>query len=205
MKLQISFELTNLSDALNLAKKTYKFADVLEVGTLLLYKEGIKAIEVFKKEFPNKEILADAKICDHTKTAVELFASAGADIITVLAGTNNEEIQIAVKTAHSLNKKIALDLFGSYSTGQSALDAEYAGVDSLVFIRKEQTPYVAADWGATRANTKLPITVTGSINKDNITQILQMHPQAISIGRAVTTSLEPDKIISEFYDMVKGL
>ena len=55
MKLQISFELTNLSDALDLAKKTHQYADIIEVGTLLIYKEGVKAVEAFRKEFPDKE------------------------------------------------------------------------------------------------------------------------------------------------------
>ena len=90
MKLQISYELTDLVKALELAKKTHMFADILEVGTLLIYKEGIKAVETFRQEFPGKEIIADAKISDRSTDAITLFANAGANIISVLAGTANK-------------------------------------------------------------------------------------------------------------------
>ena len=99
MKLQISYDLTNLDDALKIAEKTAEFADILEVGTLLILTEGAKAVSAFKKKFPDKTIFADAKICDCADETIALFTNAGADVITVLAGTNNDIIYKAAQTA----------------------------------------------------------------------------------------------------------
>ncbi len=205
MKLQISFELTNLSDALDLAKKTHQYADIIEVGTLLIYKEGVKAVEAFRKEFPDKEILADIKICDRPKDAVKMFVEAGANIITVLAGTSTENIHNAVQTAHSLNAKIALDLMDSYSAGQSAIDAENLGVDLLIFIRtKDPDASMIEDWSQLKANTKLPIFIAGHINKNNIKSVIDLNPSGIAIGKAIISSSDPVKEIDILKNSIKN-
>ncbi|MCK4264829.1 orotidine 5'-phosphate decarboxylase [Candidatus Babeliales bacterium] len=206
MKLQISFEFTNLPDALDLAKKTSQYADILEVGTLLIYKEGTKAINAFKNEFPNKEILADAKICDRPKDAIELFTSAGADIITVLAGTSNEIIHVATQTAHSLGKKIALDLMDSYSTGQSAMDSENLKVDSLIFIRSKEkaiSPETAEQWESAKNNTSLPVFIAGNINKENIKNIIALKPHGVAIGKAIAQATDPEQEAAFFKSILK--
>ena len=64
MKLQISYNFTDLDQALDIARKTVDYADIIEVGPLLIYKEGINAIKQFKTNFPKKPIFANAKITD---------------------------------------------------------------------------------------------------------------------------------------------
>ena len=194
MKLQIAYEHTNLSDALAIAKETATFADVLEVGILLIYKEGIKAVEAFKKEFPDKEILADAKICDRAKEATALFTKAGADIITVLAGTSNQIIHQATTIAGDAGVKIALDLADAYSMGQSAMDAQQLGVDTILFHRPHDgTPLteILEQWDSTRGNTKLPIFISGKITRSNIAQITGLKPQGIVVGSAIVEADNP--------------
>ena len=67
MKLQISFDLTDLDKALDIAAQVAPYVSILEVGSLLLYKYGIQAVERFRKAFPNKTILVDAKsVCFST-------------------------------------------------------------------------------------------------------------------------------------------
>ena len=49
MQLQISYDFTNVSQALEIAKKTAEFADILEIGTPLLLSEGKKIIEELRE------------------------------------------------------------------------------------------------------------------------------------------------------------
>ena len=77
--------------------------------------------------------MADAKIIDRSKDAVTLFAQAGADWITVMAGAGPTTIHTACTVAHEQGKKIMLDLADASSLGQSALEAKSFGADALVF------------------------------------------------------------------------
>ncbi|HBS47669.1 TPA: hypothetical protein DEO28_04895 [Candidatus Dependentiae bacterium] len=196
MKLQITYDFTNLQDALDIAQKTAPHADILEVGTLLLYKEGIKAVEEFKKLFPKKEILVDAKISDRAEEAVKIFTKAGATIITVLAGTQNKTIYKATQIAHENDAKIALDLMDAYSMGQSAMDAAKLGVDYILFNRShdvETETSIIDQWESIKENTNIPVLISGKINNSNIQNILSLKPYGIVIGTAITKSEYPEK------------
>ena len=110
MKFQVSFDFIDLEKSLDIASEISEYIDIFEVGTILIYKHGVYAVEQFKNRFPNKKILADTKIADRGKEVVTLFANAGADWMTVIAGTGKNVIHTACTTAHDLGKKIMLDL-----------------------------------------------------------------------------------------------
>jgi 3-keto-L-gulonate-6-phosphate decarboxylase len=67
MKLHIAFDLTDLDHALSIAQAIQQYADIFEVGSLLIYKNGMRAVARFKEQFPNKIVLADVKIADRAK------------------------------------------------------------------------------------------------------------------------------------------
>ncbi len=67
MKLQISFDLIDLDKAIAIGEQVAQYADIIEVGTILIYHHGTLAIERFKEAFPDKTILADTKIVDRGK------------------------------------------------------------------------------------------------------------------------------------------
>ncbi|QQR62863.1 orotidine 5'-phosphate decarboxylase [bacterium] len=54
MKMQISFDLTDLEKAIELAKNVESHADIFEIGTLLVYKYGIEAVKLFRETCPAK-------------------------------------------------------------------------------------------------------------------------------------------------------
>jgi 3-hexulose-6-phosphate synthase len=195
MKLQISYNLPDIQQALEIAQQTAEFADIIGVGSLLLFKEGIKAIKLFKSTFPNKEIFAEAKIIEKAQDSVTMLAQAGARYISVLAGSPHNTIKKAVETAKLFDAKIALDLLDSHSIGQSAHDAKIIGIDMLIINRFPNTPgtnlEIESEWHSARENTALPIFITGKIDKSNIHQIIDLKPQGILIGSAITRASSP--------------
>ena len=132
MKLQISFDFTDLNRALEIAAQIRDYADILEIGTLLVYAHGITAVEQFRKAFPDKVLLTDTKIVDHGKESIALFARAQTDWVTIMAGTNRNVIHAACSAAHERNKKVALDMIDSKEVGQSAFEAKNLGADALL-------------------------------------------------------------------------
>ena len=119
MKLQIAFDVIDLEKALTVAQKVESHADLFEIGSLLLFKYGELAIKKFREKFPQKTLLADAKIVDRSKDAVPLLIQAGADWVTIMAGADRMSFTPAAPVAHNLGKKIMLDLSDASSPGQS--------------------------------------------------------------------------------------
>jgi 3-hexulose-6-phosphate synthase len=204
MKLQIAFDITDLDKAIEVAKKVEEQSDILEIGTLLIYKNGIKAIERFREAFPKKTLLADTKIIDRGKEAVATMASAGADWITVMAGTGKEVIHSASTMAHQCNVKVMLDLVDSSSLGQSALDAKNLGADALLFHQAydEKDALILLDkWEMVRGNTPLPIFVSAKINRSSIFNILNIKPDGIVVGKSIIDADDPTLEAQFFYDL----
>lgn len=205
--MQISYDFTNLSQALEIAKKTAPFADIIEIGALLIIAEGVKAIKEFKGAFPDKPILADAKIVDRVSEFVPLLSEAEAKYITVLYGTSNKVIQKASSIAHSLNSKIVLDLIDPETMGQGALEAESLNVDLLLFHYPHEigeTSNYIENWEIVRGNTKLPIFISGRISRKNIEEIVKLRPQGIVIGEAITNADDPEAQAMYFRQLITG-
>ena len=195
MKLQIAFDLADLDKALSLAEATQHSSDIMEVGSLLIYKHGVLAVERFKNYFPHKIVLADAKILDRSKDVVTLFAQAGADWITVMAGANKSTVHTACTTAHELGKKIILDLLDASSLGQSALEAKSLGVDALIIHKTPEDDQVtfADRWEMVKGNTTLPIFILPWITRDTLPDIISLKPAGLIIGPAITQAQDPQQ------------
>ena len=204
MKLQVSFDMTNLNNALQIASSIAKYTDIIEVGTLLIYRYGIAAVEQFKKMFPNKSILADTKIVDRGQEVVPLFAQAGADWITVMAGTSKNVIHRTCTAAHKLNVNVMLDLLDSSTVGQAALEAKNLGVDALLFHSPydEQESLIFLDkWDMIKGNTTIPIFVSARIDRDNVDEVIKVRPDGLVIGKSITEAENPQKEAQFFYEI----
>lgn len=205
MKLQISFDLADLDKALIIARETAEFAHMIEIGTILIHKYGIKAIEEFRKTLPNKTLLADTKIADRGAETAVLFSQAGADWITVMAGTSNDVIHSTCNAAHKANLKVMLDLIDGCSLGQSAMEAKNLGVNALLFHQphdEPESPVFLDRWDMVRGNTQLPIYISAKIKRTNITKILGMKPDGIIIGKGIVDADNPREEAEFFYELI---
>ncbi len=203
MKLQISFDETQLDQNIEEARIIAQYADILEIGTLPILKWGAKAVEIFRAEFPEKILLADSKIVDRGRDAASIFAQAGADWITVMAGTNKEVIHAVCSKAHDMGKKVMLDVLDANSPGQAALEAKSLGIDSIMFHQpydKNETILFLEKWTMVRGNTDLPIFVSAKIDRDNIDHIVALKPDGIIIGKAILDSKDPASEAQFFYE-----
>jgi len=207
MKLQVSFDFVDLEKSLDIASDIADYVDILEVGTILIYKYGISALEQFNAKFPNKKILADTKIVDRSREVVPLIANAGADWLTIMAGTGKNVIHTACTIAHDLGKKIMLDLLDANSLGQSALEAKNLGVDALLFhqAHEEKESSVLDKWDMVKGNTDLPIFIAAKIDRKSIDEVLQLLPDGIIVGQAITTAENPGQEASYFADLIKNI
>jgi len=207
MKLQISFDIPDLQEALTKAKLVEPFCDTLEIGTILLYKYGLQAVQEFKKQFPSKPILADSKILDRGKLITTQFTKAQADWITVMAGTSKQVIHAVCTAAHDAGKKVMLDLLDAEAEGQSALEAKNLGVDALIFHsahdEKDELLFLE-DWELVSGNTDLPIFISAKIKRENVDHIVALKPGGIVVGTSIVTAQNPAAEAEFYYKRIKG-
>ncbi len=194
MKLQISYNFTDLNQALDMARKTVDYADVIEIGPLLIYKEGINAIKQFKTQFPKKPIFANAKITDSVQNAITMFAQAGANLISILAGIPQNTIKKASDEAKKFDVELVLDIIDIHNAGQFTLDAKRLGIDILLIHNPTSVidpTELSSQWQSIQGNTQLPLYITDKINRENVQQILSLKPQGIAIGSAIAKADNP--------------
>ena len=110
MKLQLALDSSNSQEARRILEKVSDLVDIVEVGTPLLMKEGVKIVTEIKAAYPQLEVLADLKIMDAGDIEASIGFEAGADIVTVLGVAHDVTIRRVVNQARTLSKKVMVDL-----------------------------------------------------------------------------------------------
>ncbi len=202
MKLQIVLDALDLEKCLEMGKSLENYADSFEIRSSLLLKYGIEVIEKFKLTFPHKELFVETQIVSNAQDIVPMCIQAGADWVSVMAGTTQEMIHgVSILTSQK-NKFVALDLLDTGSMGQAALNAKQLGVNALlyhnVYAHQDEASFATEEWDDLRGNTKLPIYITSNINRNNIDFIISLNPDVIVIGKNITMAANPVEE-AEFY------
>lgn len=204
MKLQISFDMTDLDQALSIAKKVNDYCDQFEVGSVMLYQFGTPAVEAFRKNFPDKTIVADTKIIDRGEEITKIMAHAGADWITVMGGTNKNVLYTVARAADRYKLKVMIDLIDADAPGQTAMDAQGFGGDAILMHK----PYDEGEslsfldqWDLVRGNTKLPIFIAAKIDRTNVQKVISLKPDGIIVGQAITNAESPLHEAKYFYNL----
>jgi 3-hexulose-6-phosphate synthase len=206
MKLQISFDLISIEKAIEIAQKVEMYADIFEISTLLLYNNGVHAVQLFRESFEKKPLVVDTKIIDHGKESVLLFMHYNINLLTVMAGTQKDTIHAACAASDTAKIKIMLDLLDSNAAGQSAMEAKQIGITSLLVTRpfdEKEIPGFIEKWEMIRGNTNLPIFITGKINRDNLEEVLSLQPDGVIIGSSIVKAEDPAQEAKFFYERIQ--
>lgn len=202
MKLQIAFDVLDLDKCLDIAKNVEMYADSFEIRSSLLLKYGIHIIEEFRSAFPDKELFVETQIVSHAQDIVPMCIKAGADWVSVMAGTTQQIIHGVSTLANQKNKSVTLDLLDANSIGQAAMDATRLGVDAVlyhnIYDSQDEASFAMEEWDSLRGNTNLPIYITSNIDRSNIQFIISLQPDVISIGKTITLAANPVEE-AEFY------
>lgn len=130
---QISLDLTNLSDAIEMAEIAVAAGvDWLEAGTPLLLAEGLRAVETLRIRFPDHPIVADLKIMDGGYLEAEMVAKAGASFVVVMGRAHEATIRRVVDAAQSYGIKVMGDNLGADDRIANAKWLETLGVDYVI-------------------------------------------------------------------------
>jgi len=207
MKLQLALDSSNSREAKRILEQVSDLVDIVEVGTPLLMKEGVKVVTEIKNAYPQLEVLADLKIMDAGDIEAGIGFEAGADIVTVLGVAHDVTIRRAVNQARTLSKKVMIDLIAvgdvrgrinqieaivpDYCCVHTAFDLQDHGVHPLREIQLVQSALKRAE-----------MAVAGGINPEILPDIIAYGPAVVIVGGFITNHLEPRQAALEIRELL---
>ena len=207
MKLQLALDSSNSQEAKRILEQVSDLVDIVEVGTPLLMKEGVRVVTEIRNAYPQLEVLADLKIMDAGDIEANIGFEAGADIVTVFGVAHDVTIRRAVAQARTLNKRVMVDLIAvgdvrerinqieaiapDYCCVHTAFDLQDHGVDPLREIQLVQSALKRAE-----------MAVAGGINPKILPDILAYRPAVVIVGGFITNHPNPRQAALEIRELL---
>lgn len=205
-KLQLALD-SDLSTALNILKNVYPFVDILEVGTPLIFREGMRAVQTIRDAYPNLTLLADLKIMDAGEEEAAIAFEADAQMITVMGVTNDATIQGAVRSAKQYNGQVMVDMMQVTNLVERGVRLLKQGCDILCVhtaydLQSSQTsPY--HDLQTLRNHfPAAQLAIAGGVNLERLNDILPHQPDIIVVGGAITRADDPKAAAKRLYERI---
>ena len=193
MKLQVAFDVQNSDEVLNLVEINGDLIDIVEIGTPLIMKEGLKSIQKIKKNYPKQTVLADLKIMDAGLLEAQIGFDAGADIVTVLGLASTKTLNGVKQAAVKNEKEVMVDMINHpcpenkwnelkdmemgfcclHTANEDSQDGETPLNDPERFYNFHGGENIA---------------VAGGINPDLIRKINIFHPEVVIVGGYIANS-----------------
>lgn len=196
MKLQIALDELSVEKAMQLCENLREYIDIIEIGTPFVIREGTKAVELFAKKFPEKEILADLKIMDAGDYESELAFEAGAEYATVLGVTDLLTIAGCVKAATRYKKQCVVDLICVSDFATKIMELEKLNVHVIAVHTGADQQHAGRTpledlTEVKRLAKKAKIAVAGGINSATIESYVALQPDIIIVGSGICNHANP--------------
>ena len=208
MKLQVAFDVGSFSDLIMLLEKVEDLIDIVEIGTPLIVKEGVKEIENIKNRFPEKTILADMKIMDAGELEAKIGFDVGADIVTCLGLASRKTLTGANKVASRNNGKIMVDMINHNNPICKWLEFLEMGIDYCCLhtahddaVTGDNSIEILEQFHKTHGGNNLA--VAGGVNPDLIQEMKLFQPEIVVVGSYITDSTEPREAVENLRRAIK--
>lgn len=170
-------------------------ADWVEAGTPLIKSEGVEVVRKLRKMFPGRTLVADLKIADTGAFEVEIAAKAGADVVTVLAVTDDATMREAVKAARRYGAKIMADLMRCPDPVRRAREVQDLGAEFLcVHVTIDEQMIARTPLEELRRVCEVatvPVAVAGGLNSETVAQTLEAGATIVIVGGAIIKAAKP--------------
>lgn len=196
MKLQLALDTPDLIHELDLVGKVAPYIDVIEAGTPLLIREGIRAVRELRRRYRGRPVAADIKVIDAGEPIAELAFAAGANIVTVLSGASDEVIAKVVWSAKRYDGAVMADSLGIADMATRARQLQDLGVSSLCINRrgfgKDLTPENRHSQLVALLNQiELPVYLAGGIDHAELMALRELPLAGVIIGAAIAEAPNP--------------
>ncbi|MDE2776447.1 MAG: orotidine 5'-phosphate decarboxylase [Chloroflexota bacterium] len=206
-RLQIALD-GELASALEILAAAQPYIDVAEVGTPLVFREGMGAVRRIRDLYPQLTLVADLKIMDAGEAEADIAFGAGADIVTVMAVAADATIAGALSSARKRGKQVMVDMMQVAEPGARARELAALGCDLLCLHTAHDqqaalgSPF--ADLAALKeALPRTALAIAGGVQLPALKQILPLKPQMIIVGSAIAGAADPRAIAKQFHERIR--
>lgn len=196
MKLQLALDTPDLAHELELAGKVAAYVDLIEAGTPLLIREGIRAVRELRRRHRGRPIVADIKVIDAGEPIAELAFAAGAGIVTVLGCASDQVIERVVRSAQRYDGQVMADSLSVPNIVERARQLSNLGVSSLCLNRRgfKQAKNREERIGLIREVVEqigLPVYLAGGIDLQELTHLRHLPLAGVIVGAAIAEAASP--------------
>lgn len=195
---QVSLDVTNIADALNMARGAVRAGiDWLEAGTPLILAEGLRCVRALRKEFPDHPIVADLKTMDGGGLEAEMMFDAGATFVVVMSQAHWATVKEAVAMARKKDGRVMTDVLNAPDKIRAAKRMEELGADYIIaHLGFDERRHVAGLSALDNLKeivdaVKIPVQAVGGLSIDQAIESLRLGVKSVVIGAPLAIS--PDR------------
>ena len=190
MRLQLAMDVSELSTVYEVADLVHGVVDIFEVGTPVIMKYGNAPVRTLKERYPDWTILADSKIMDGGSVECLDLVRAGADIVTVMAVSDNATISEVIEVAHAYGREVMADLMcvddiAARSRELVELGVDYVAVHTAFDVQKYGRTPLKDLQELVRAIEPAKAAVAGGVKQATITDYVAEGPGIVIAGAAL--------------------
>lgn len=198
--LQLALDSLSLEKAVADAKQAEAVVDIIEVGTILAFAEGMKAISTLRALHPNHLIVCDLKTTDGGAILAKMAFEAGADWLTVSAAAHPATKAACKQVADEFNQKyqpkipkeIQIEIYGNW-TFEDAKQWVDSGIKQAIYHRSRDAELAGKGWTEQDIQNMqqleslgLEVSITGGIIPEDIHLFKSIkNAKAFIAGRAL--------------------
>lgn len=207
VKLQLALD-GDLPSALSVLSAVHPHIDIIEIGTPLVFREGMRALRRIHGEYPQLALTADLKIMDAGKAEADIAFESGADIVTVMAVAADATIEGALKSAEAHGKRVMVDMMQVADARARALELASMGCDLLCLhtAHDQQVAHGSPFAQLAELRAALPaihLAIAGGVTLSDLERILPLRPQIIIVGSAITGAADPAVSAQRFQQRIR--
>ncbi|MGL5092430.1 MAG: 3-keto-L-gulonate-6-phosphate decarboxylase UlaD [Aeromonas sobria] len=191
--LQIALDSTDLATAVDIADRVAGYVEVIEVGTILAFAEGMSAVRIMRERHPDHIIVCDMKTTDGGAILARMAFSAGADWITVSAAAHVATIAACKKVADEFGGEIQIEIYGNWTLDDAKQWADM-GITQAIYHRSRDAELAGVSWtqidlSKMRALSELglELSITGGIVPEDIHLFEGIRAKTFIAGRALAS------------------
>lgn len=191
--IQVALDHSNTADAVRAAVAVGDTVDIVEAGTVLMCEVGSEVVQILKKLFPDKKVVADTKCADAGTTIARNCANQGADIMTCICAAETATMISAAKEI----SEVQVELYGDW-TFEQAQDWMDNGIDQVVYHQSRDALLAGVTWGEKDLekvkkliDMGFKVSVTGGLDIKTIELFEGVDVYTFIFGRAITEAESP--------------
>jgi 3-hexulose-6-phosphate synthase len=198
MKLQVALD-GDLHHSLAILQSVRPYIDIVEIGTPLIYREGMAAARQLRQAFPDLPLLADLKIMDAGEEEATIAFEAGCDLVTVLGLAHDATVRGVLTATQRFGKQVMVDMMqvanpSARARTLLAMGCHYLCVHTAHDLQAtDTTPFVNLQQLYQELGD-VPLAVAGGIGLDTIDDIVALNPAIVVIGSAITKAPDSARV-----------